>query len=248
MKKHLIIPDTQVKPGIKLDHFTWIGKYAVDKRPDVIVHLGDWYDLPSLCSYDKKERPGDYYPRSYERDLAAGDKSVDMLEDELRRARGYRPRKVYIVGNHEQRFARLLAEQPNLRGALRPPWAHAAARGWEVIPFLRPIRIGGILYAHYFDGGRGKAYGGDARYKLGKIHASFTCGHSPGLSSCIVSLPRGRRLRGLVAGSCYLHAEEYPGPQGNREWSGIIMKHEVDGGDYNLMEVSLNYLRRRYGK
>ena len=32
--KHLIIPDTQVKPGTPINHLGWAGQYAVDKKPD----------------------------------------------------------------------------------------------------------------------------------------------------------------------------------------------------------------------
>ena len=46
--KHMIIPDTQVKSGGKVDHLRWAGHYAADKKPDVIVHLGDHWDMPSL--------------------------------------------------------------------------------------------------------------------------------------------------------------------------------------------------------
>jgi len=36
-----------------IDHLTWAGQYAVDKKPDVIVHIGDHWDMPSLSHYDK---------------------------------------------------------------------------------------------------------------------------------------------------------------------------------------------------
>ena len=49
--KHLIIPDTQVKPDSPTDHLRWAGLYAVKMRPDVIVHIGDHWDMPSLNSY-----------------------------------------------------------------------------------------------------------------------------------------------------------------------------------------------------
>ena len=50
--KHLIIPDTQVKPGHPIDHLRWAGQYAVDKKPDGIIHIGDHFDMPSLSSWD----------------------------------------------------------------------------------------------------------------------------------------------------------------------------------------------------
>jgi len=72
-------------------------------------------------------------------------------------------------------------------------------------------------------------------------------GHQQGLSVAIRELADGTRHRGLVAGSFYQHSESYRGPQACYEWRGLLMKHEVSSGDYDLMEVSLNYLRRRYG-
>lgn len=59
----LVIPDCQVKPGVPLDHMSWIGKLIVDKKPDVIVNIGDFADIPSLSSYDvgKKSFEGRRY-------------------------------------------------------------------------------------------------------------------------------------------------------------------------------------------
>ena len=51
----LVIPDTQVKPGVNTDHLEWAGHYAVKMKPDVIVHIGDHWDMPSLSSYDKNQ-------------------------------------------------------------------------------------------------------------------------------------------------------------------------------------------------
>lgn len=52
MISHLIIPDTQVKEGIDFEYLTRIGQYIVDVKPDVVIHLGDFADMPSLSSYD----------------------------------------------------------------------------------------------------------------------------------------------------------------------------------------------------
>ena len=68
--KHMIIPDTQVKPGSSLKHLEWAGQYAVEKKPDVIVHIGDHWDMPSLSSWDvgKKSFEG----RRYVHDVESG--------------------------------------------------------------------------------------------------------------------------------------------------------------------------------
>ena len=39
MKRHLIIPDAQIKPGSPTDHIKWCGEAILDYKPDVIVFL-----------------------------------------------------------------------------------------------------------------------------------------------------------------------------------------------------------------
>jgi hypothetical protein len=48
MTVHAIIPDCQVKDGVDLSYLTWVGKYLIEKKPDVIVKFGDFADMPSL--------------------------------------------------------------------------------------------------------------------------------------------------------------------------------------------------------
>jgi hypothetical protein len=251
MRSHGVIPDTQVKPGVPIDHLGWAGRYFGEKRPDVIVHLGDFYDMPSLSSYDLADNPGEYHQRRYQDDLDAGDESVRLFESGL--PRGYRPRKVYLVGNHEERYIRLIRAEPKLQGHLRPPWQYAKDRGWEVKPFLSPVTIDGVTYAHYFCRGphgtvtNSKNGAPSARAQVIREMRSCIAGHKQGLDQHIQPTAQGM-YRGIIAGSFYQHEEGYLTPQGTNYWRGILILHEVHNGNFNLMEVSLDYLRRRYGR
>jgi hypothetical protein len=73
--KILVIPDTQVAPGSDTRHLKWAGKYAAEKKPDIIVHIGDHWDMPSLSIYDvgKKSFEG----RQYTKDIEAGNVGMD---------------------------------------------------------------------------------------------------------------------------------------------------------------------------
>ena len=74
--KILVIPDTQCRPGVRTDHMTWIGRCAVDLKPDLIVHLGDHFDMPSLNTWSKSiEVEG----RRVMEDLESGKKSLAKL-------------------------------------------------------------------------------------------------------------------------------------------------------------------------
>ena len=43
--KHCVIPDVQAKDGCDISYLADVGKYIVEKKPDVIVCLGDFADI-----------------------------------------------------------------------------------------------------------------------------------------------------------------------------------------------------------
>jgi Calcineurin-like phosphoesterase len=254
--KILFIPDTQTKDGVPLDHLTWIGKYIVDKRPDVIVHAGDHYDMPSLSGYDAGKKC--FEGRTYKRDIEVGNHAMDLLmapilANNARAASNhrerYKPRLVFLLGNHEQRIERAIESDRKLDGVLGYHDFNLTKYGWEVHPFLKPVEINGVHFAHYFyNPMSGHPYGGMVQTRLKNIGFSFVMGHQQGKQQAEMYLSDGTVHRGLVAGSCYQHDEDYKGPQANHHWRGVCVLHEVRNGNYDLMEVSLDFLKHRYGE
>lgn len=245
-KKHCVIPDVQAKPGVPLEHLEWAGRYIAEKKPDVVVCIGDFADMSSLSSYDKGKKA--FEGRRYRFDIDSAKRAMDLLMAPILKESNYSPRLVLTLGNHEYRIVRATDNEPLLDGTIGLEDLAYEQWGWEVIPFLKPIVIDEISYCHYFyHPNTGKPYAGlNLETRLKTIGMSFTMGHQQGLSIAIRDLANGKRQRGLVAGSFYQHDEEYRGYQGNGHWRGIVMKHEVEQGNYDMMEVSLNYLRRRY--
>lgn len=247
MATHVVIPDTQVKPGVATDHLGHIGRYIVDQfagKPDVtIIHLGDHHDMPSLSSYDKKggtKMEG----RRYCDDVESGNAAFDLLDTPIRRRRSWKPRKLFLMGNHENRISRAAEDNAQLEGtvSLSDLW-HS---DWEVSPFLNIVVIDGVSYSHYFyNPMTGRPYGGMIETRIKNIGTSFTMGHQQQFKYGEIPVAGGRRI-GMIAGNCYQHDEDYLGPQGNQEWRGIIVCHEVKDGQYDLMKVSLDFLRKRY--
>lgn len=244
-KVHCIIPDTQCKPGAPLEHLLWASDYIADRRPDVLIHVGDHWDMQSLSTYDRGKRAAE--GRRYKLDIMAGNKGMDLLMSRLVQQRSYRPRKVFCVGNHEERMDRAANETPQLFGHIGMHDTNLRRYGWEVVPFLKPIKIDGVTYAHYFyNPNSGKPYGSQPVSRVKEVGFSFTMGHQQGKAQGERYLPDGTAQRALIVGSYYQHDEDYKGPQGNEHWRGIIIKHEVCRGNYDLMEVSLGYLQRRF--
>lgn len=252
MRTHLIIPDTQVKPGVPLDHLSWIGRYIVEKKPDVVVHLGDHWDMHSLSKYDEGKRAMEGARVSD--DIDSGNKGMRLLLDPLKKhnkkkakwkEKQYKPRLVFTVGNHEYRINRYVEDYPKLHGFLG---MHSLSLDeWEVVPFNHIIKIDGIAYSHYFyNPDTGKPYGGMMETRIKNVGFPFTQGHQQGKRVGERHLGDGTVHRGLVVGSCYIHDEKYKGPQGNHHYRGIVVKREVSDGNYDLMEVSLDFLCRKY--
>lgn len=250
--KHLFIPDIQAKEGVPLNHLHWIGRYIVDKKPDVIVQIGDFADLPSLSSYDKGKRS--FEGRRYKKDIIAAKRAMDILLGPLKaynkrmketKHAQYRPRMVLTLGNHEQRIERAVENQAELEGIIG--YHDLPYSDWEVHDYLKPVVIDGVMYVHYLANPMtGKPYSGTALNQLNKVHHSYCVGHKQTLDVATYFTPLGKQTWGIVAGACYLHDEEYKGYQGNEHFRGIVMLHNVKDGSFNPMIVSLDYLRERY--
>jgi hypothetical protein len=244
---HMVIPDIQAKPNVSHEHMRWIANYAIEKRPDVIVQIGDWADMSSLSLYDKGKRC--YEGRRYVKDIEAANFSLHLFEEtiaEYNRSHPesrYEPRKVHTRGNHEERIERATQLDASLHEKLRPEDFDLAGSGWEVYPFLEVVKIDGIEYAHYFISGNMGRPVASAATLLRVRNGSATMGH---VQHCDIAIHKQTQHTALFAGICYTHDEDYLGPQGNNTRRQIVMKHEVEDGRYDPMFVSLRYLEKRY--
>jgi hypothetical protein len=250
MATHLVIPDTQARAGVPTDHLRWVGQYVVDRKPDTVVHLGDHADMPSLSHWGTKlEVEGLRYREDVDAANAAWvELNKPLLDYNATKAswkeKQWWPRRVITLGNHEHRIRRCVEADPRLEGFMSVD--DLDFLGWEVVPFLEPINVDGMRYAHYwYNPMSGKPFGGTAQNRLQKIGHSFVMGHQQTLDVA-VRFVDGVSQWGIVAGACYLHDEGYKGPQGNAHWRGVIVLHEVADGQCDPMFVSLDYLCRKY--
>lgn len=245
---HVMIPDTQVKPGVPTDHIGWAGQYISDTfhgHPALTaVMIGDHWDMPSLSGYDRGK--GAMEGRRYRADIDAGNAAFKLLDGPiLRHWRTWDPRKVYLYGNHENRIARAINDNAQLEGTLSLD--DCDTLDWERHAFNKPVDIDGVTYSHYFENPMtGRPIGGMIETRLKTVGRSFTQGHQQTLMYGVRPVA-GRMHQGLVAGCFYAHDEDYLGFQGNDPWRGIIVKHQVVDGTYDPMFVSMDYLARRYG-
>lgn len=248
--KALVIPDRQNKPWAPIIHNRWIGQYVADQRPDYVIDVGDGEDMPSANHYASA---ADMEGATVADDLACANEANELLNEPIERVKGYRPRKVVTIGNHSDHLDRLVRESPRLRGTWGGDPFGYERLGWEVVPYLKPITIEGVQFCHFFPRGpNGKVTQSHrgaptALAMIKREMRSCVAGHMQGLDTAIYHTS-DRTLRGIIAGSCYLHMEPYRTPMQATEWHGVLVLHELYDGNFDVMEVSLDYLRRKYGK
>lgn len=249
----LVVTDSQVKPGIDLAYIDHIAAYAVDKKPDYIVHIGDFWDMPSLSSYDygKRQFEGRRYKEDIEYGNAAMGRLLDPIVAESRRLlfgkrKQWNPEMHFLIGNHEQRIQRAVDSDAKLEGTIG--YHDLALGAWAVHNFLDPVFISGVAFNHYFTTGLAGRPAATANAQLNKQHQSCIAGHQQGLQIATGKRGDGTLLTSVIAGSGYPHDEAYLGVQGNKHWRGILMLNDVQPtGEFELMPVSLKYLQGKYG-
>ena len=69
-KMHIVIPDVQCRPHVNTDHLEHIGNYIAEKKPDELIDIGDFWDFPSIGTYERGTLKAE--GRGFNRDVAAG--------------------------------------------------------------------------------------------------------------------------------------------------------------------------------
>jgi len=249
--KIAVIPDTQVKDGVGTEHLRWAGEYLAEKKPDVIIHIGDHWDMPSLSSYDRGTKS--FEGRRYTKDIEAGNLAMDVFlkpikEEQSRIKRNkhkqWKPRMVFTMGNHENRINRAIESDAILEGVIGT--TDFNLEDWEVHDFLEPVFIEGVGFCHYFTSGVMGRPVSSARAMVTKKMQSTVMGHVQDKDIAYARRADGKSVTGIFAGIFYQHDEAYLGSQGNASWRGIWMLNEVNDGAFDEMPISMNYLERKY--
>ncbi|HCX23423.1 MAG TPA: hypothetical protein DHN29_16000 [Cytophagales bacterium] len=254
MSKHVVIPDAHAHPGDDFERFELAGRFVLQERPDVVISMGDWSDMPSLCSYDMGRKS--YEGRRYVQDVDASRQALAAfnapIEDYNSRRRHnkvaqYKPRKVMLYGNHEDRIARAIELDAKLEGTIALEDLGYEEYGWETQPYLIPIEIDGVYYNHYFVSGvMGNPISGEnpAKTICKKQMASCTAAHTHIRDDAVVASPDGRQVYGLVAGCYFEHSVEYARAVEHLYWRGLFVKHNVHNGEYDLESYGFDRLRK----
>ncbi len=256
--KLLIIPDCHAHPDYDNRRFDWLGQFLVDELPDVVVCLGDFVDLPSLCSHSSAiANEG----RRYGADMMAGSEAMHGLMAPLKflqaGQRGakkaiYKPRLIMCLGNHEDRINRLCAQHTNLQGTLSEEDLPFEIWGWETYSFQERVVVEGVCFSHSLPAGvSGRPISGNSisRSLLINGHMSSVVGHAHTYSYSEATRWDGQKVFGLCAG-CYSHDSQIEGWNRATQdlwWNGVVLIDNLRDGYGDVRKVSQDTLRRKYG-
>jgi len=259
----LVIPDSHCNPDTSNRRYEWLGNLIVERRPDVIVDLGDFGDLATLGVYDKgtKSAWGKSYKDEVEH-IKAANKLV--FDEPVRRYNNshskhkkakYAPRKIRLGGNHEEgRINAFLNKNPEWVGHVSIDDLGYRDYGCEYVPFLRPFHYSNIAFSHFF-------YIKTQRYPIGTSkqilmhnHKSSVSGHSHSYDAAIKYGIDGKKMTGIIAG-CYLDPEynaetfNYTGGHGTNQWTNCVTwLHDVNHyGEFDYETISAERVRKLYG-
>ncbi len=251
MTVHLVIPDPHAHPDHDNKRADYLSKLIIDIRPDVVVNLGDQFDMASLSGYDKGKRS--FVGRSYRNDVNSGLEFSDRLWSPVKATKKRLPHTIYLEGNHEHRIEKALDLNPELAGTIDFTDYDLDRHYDQVIRYEGGtpgnIEIDGITYAHYFISGvMGRPIGGEhPAYSLGvKLGSSVTAGHLHTLDYNVRTDVRGTKRHSLVAGCFFDYNSDWAGKANDLYWRGVIIKRNVENGQYDPEFVSFNQLEKEY--
>jgi len=251
-----VIPDSHSSPDTDNRRFLWLGRFLLERQPDIIVNLGDHYDMNSLSSYDKGKKS--FEGRRYKSDIDAG---IDALQKtdlawnefnnkrkNIKKAPLKMPRKIITLGNHEFRIVRAVENSPELEGLMSLDNLKFKEFGYEVYPFKSPIQVEGIYFNHYFPSGvlgqpiSGVSIGASL---IQKNMVSSVQGHTHTYDYAVRSRPDGTKVIGLCAG-WYGEQATYSDATDQLWVSCISMLNDAHEGVFDLEQISIERIKRMY--
>ena len=262
----MVIGDAHVGAGESaLARSRWVAaaRFACRQRPDVIVWIGDHWDLDCLDRNSKSRggtgRSARAPKHTFLQEIEAGREAIEAFLGEIKRyntrasrsghsERVYKPRLVFCLGNHEMRIDKAGGQLEEFVDLLdTDTWITRwlQGRGFEVVPFLDRISIGGVDFTHYVEAG-------SKRHAVPIVHAarligrSTVWGHTHIFGYAEREIRRNGRPSEWDKWMC-LPTFKNPSRLEVGQQSAIVLLDDVRGGDFTHSLVSTDRLLRDYG-
>ena len=258
VKRIMILPDVHVSPVTEEEdkqRLFLAGQYFVANKHDTCVCLGDFADMPSLCTYDKGTTG--FEGRRYKKDINSTSRVMGSFFAPIyaererlikQKRKRWNPEFLMCMGNHEERINRAVYAEPILEDTISVQDLEYEEWGWDVKPFGVPHIYCNICFSHSFPSGvMNRPISGEhhASSLLKKNYMSSVCGHSHLLDFDTDVASDGTRKFGLVAGCFTEDNPKYAGASSRLWWRGLTsMEVDEETGEFlSIYHISLDRLR-----
>lgn len=149
--------DAHDRIDLDKERFKWLGKYARDHKPDMIVNGGDTFDVDSLNSHVGDDTVEGRLKPDFEMELVSLNCALQEFDE-------YCPKdipKFITLGNHEQRVYGYENSHPSV-GTIMSGEMEAVFDyyGYQITPYRSVLEIDGVWFTHCPHNGMRKPIGG----------------------------------------------------------------------------------------
>lgn len=259
MTKILCIGDGHDEPWQKKDRWLWLGKFLVDKRPDIVVNIGDFITLDSLSAWDTDKRRK-MEMRRYDKEIQSGKEALAALWQpaieynkyaKRRKKKAYIPTYIHLEGNHEERAERYLDYNPHLEGKIdvyRDLELETYSAKW--IKYRNYWVHNGIMFSHIPFQRNGRPLTGQdlCRKALTLTNYSIIFGHSHRFGVDNVHRFGAKHLQQALNIGCYFeHQPDYVEGSPTDYWRGVVVLDNYKSHRFDIQTYSLSSIRSTYG-
>lgn len=205
-RSHFIISDMQVTPSNLTQAKRTLHKIAMkvlEKKPDVLIFLGDFADMESLYRASKKY--DNFDSKKFKADVRASNEAMDYFQNLIK---DLKLEQHITVGNHEDRINKFIENNIQISELISFDELNYH-KYMQVHQYLKVATIDGIQYSHKFVNGSGGADITSARALLKKTYGHACQGHSRKIDQFTDYKPNGEQLSTLLAGASYEHEMSY---------------------------------------
>lgn len=257
MIKVVVIGDAHVDDEQSLDRFDVASKFILDQRPEYIVSIGDFLTLNCLSAWDRDKRLN-MEGRRYSKEMEAGNEALDRLMGAItkynkkrkkQKMKQYKPRWIFLEGNHCERLPRYLEKDPTFEGTIGVEKdLKLNQRGWEWVPYREYFYINDVGFTHIPFNKASAISGVDITRKaqmVGVKSAVFGHTHEQHLSH--VHKEGMPHLQDTYNCGCFFDKkEDYVHGRVTNYWRGLSILHIWKEGRFDVDSWSMGRLEREY--
>lgn len=248
----LVIPDRHNDPRHehRLEVTTWLARMGSDMRAAWVIDLGDAITMDSCSRYDRNDTLRGRMKPSIKADLDNHTSSLQAFE--RGRAADWKPRKLKMRGNHEQRLFDFENQHPENEGTHTHRYCQDLLQfGWRERNFGEIAYVENVGFTHAPFNGMGKAMGGKtATHRAGALLCeSLVHGHTHSFEiHNAAKLGPTDRVTVIQAGCALPDGEvEHYATHNPTGWSyGALDLTLCDGQILDINWVSMRTIRARY--